>query len=224
MTGEPAPDSGRFRAVLLGVLAVVLALGVVASLALGVVRASGVLGDPDEVQRDREAVMAQARQFMLRLNTYGPDLLEGEQMPDYRETVGSIMTPKFRSSFEEGVVAAEQTVAEAGVARTAEVFAAGVSDLDGSKATALVAGSFTSSYPRNAKKPDGPRVEDQPVPFRVEVDLVLTDGTWLVDDFSPVLADEGTSGGTPAVPSAPSTSAPSTSAPGSGAPSEGSTP
>ncbi|MDN4159853.1 hypothetical protein [Nocardioides abyssi] len=178
---------------LLAVLGVVLALGLVTSLVLGVVRWSGVLGDADEVQAEREAVMAQARQFMLRLNTYGPDDLEGEQMPDYRESVGEVMTPKFRTSFEQGVVAAEQTVVEASVGRVAEVFAAGVSDLTDDKATALVAGSFTSSYPRDGGKPDGPRVDDEPVAFRVRVQLVRSDGSWLVDDFDPVLAEEGAS-------------------------------
>ncbi|NHC25265.1 hypothetical protein G6553_19055 [Nocardioides sp. IC4_145] len=175
---------------LLAVLGGVLALGLVTSLVLGVVRWSGVLGDADEVQADREAVMAQARQFMLRLNTYGPDQLEGEQMPEYRELVGEVMTPKFRTSFEQGVVAAEQTVVEARVGRTAEVFAAGVSDLAGDKATALVAGSFTSSYPRRGAEPDGPRVEDEPVSFRVRVELVRSEGEWLVDDFDPVVAEE----------------------------------
>ena len=191
MTGDRTPAApSRFRSVLLAVLGGVLVLGLVTSLVLGVVRWSGVLGDADEVQADREAVMAQARQFMLRLNTYGPDQLEGEQMPEYRELVGEVMTPKFRTSFEQGVVAAEQTVVEARVGRTAEVFAAGVSDLDGDKATALVAGSFTSSYPRRGAKPDGPRVEDEPVSFRVQVELVRSEGEWLVDDFDPVVAEE----------------------------------
>ena len=32
--------------------------------------------------------MAQTQQFMLRLNTYGPDLLDAQgQMPKYRELV-----------------------------------------------------------------------------------------------------------------------------------------
>ncbi|MBC9733064.1 hypothetical protein [Nocardioides marmotae] len=197
MTGDPTPaGGGRFRVVLLAVLAAVLVVALVASAVMGVLKASGAVGDAGEVQKDREAVMAQARQFMLRLNTYGPDLLEGEQMPEYRETVGEVMTPKFRTSFEQGVVAAEQTVVQGRVGRVAEVFSAGVSDLDGDKATALVAGSFTSSYPRNAKQPDGPRVDVEPVTFRVRVELVRTDGTWLVDDFDPVLA-EGEEGSAP---------------------------
>lgn len=189
--GQPDATGSRFRVVLLLVLAAVLVVGLVASAVLGGLRATGAIGDDsDGVQEEREAVMAQARQFMLRLNTYGPDLLEGEQMPEYRELVSEVITPKFRTSFEQGVAAAESTVAEAAVGREAEVFSAGVSDLDGDKATALVAGSFTNSYPRDARKPDGPRVDDEPVVFRVQVELVRSDGTWLVDDFDPVVAEE----------------------------------
>ena len=65
--------------------------------------------------------MSQAQQFMLRLNTYGPDLLDDQgQMPKYRELVTDVITPKFETSFEKGVVAAEQTVAKAGLSRDGE--------------------------------------------------------------------------------------------------------
>ena len=93
-----------------------------------------------------------------------------------------MITPKFKTSFEEGVVAAEQTVAKAGVSRTAKVFAAGVSSMDADSATALVAGSFTDSYP-DAKGKAAPRPAGA-VP--IEVRLVKTHGRWLVDDFTPV--------------------------------------
>ena len=40
-------------------------------------------GTPTGVQAEREAVMAQTQQFVLRVNTYGPDLLDAQgQMPD----------------------------------------------------------------------------------------------------------------------------------------------
>ncbi len=35
-------------------------------------------GAADGVQSEREAVMRQAEQFMLRINTYGPDQLDDE--------------------------------------------------------------------------------------------------------------------------------------------------
>ena len=175
----PRPGSPTVRLVLLGVLVLAL-LGSAGTL---VWLLAGRRGDAGDEQRQREAVMSQAQQFMLRLNTYGPDLLDDQgQMPKYRKLVSDVITPKFQSSFEAGVVAAEQTVAKAGLSRTAKVFAVGVSQIDPDSATALVAGSFTNSYP-DAK---GKAVPDQPTPFRIEVDLVKTSGRWLVDDFTPV--------------------------------------
>ena len=171
--------AATFRLVLLGVLVVAL----LAAAGTLVWLLGGRRGAAADEQRQREAVMSQAQQFMLRLNTYGPDLLDSKgQMPKYRKLVTDVITPKFESSFENGVVAAEQTVAKAGVSRTAKVFAVGVSSMDADSATALVAGSFTQSYP-DAK---GKAVPDQPAPFRIEVSLVKTHGRWLVDDFTPV--------------------------------------
>lgn len=110
-------------------------------------------------------------------------------MSKYRAQVEQVITPKFKSSFEQGVTAAEQTVAQAGLARTAQVFAVGVSSFDADSATALVAGSFTNTYPQGRQGRKG-RVADDPTPFRIEVKLVKTDGTWLVDDFTPVTGSE----------------------------------
>ena len=188
MTSSSAHDtttqSATFRRVLLGVLVVAL------------VAAGGVLvwlladrqGEADELQAEREQVMAQTEQFMLRMGTFGPDLLEGQQMPEYRERVTEVITPKFATSFEKEAATAEQLVAQAGVSREADVFATGVSVIDADSATALVAGSFTDSYaPRGGGEPQA----QEPVPFRIEVSLVKTDGEWLVDDFSPVTGAEG---------------------------------
>jgi hypothetical protein len=139
-------------------------------------------------QAGRETVMAQSEQFMLRVNTYGPDLLDEKgEMPDYRKLVLEIITPKFKSSFEQGVTAAEQTVSQSGLGRTSQVFSTGVSSMDQDSAVVLVAGTFTNSYPKDPQKPDGKRVDSEPVPFRVKVNLVKTDGKWLVDDFAPVI-------------------------------------
>jgi hypothetical protein len=184
---DAASRSATFRLVLLGVLVAVL----LASGGTMIWLLAGRTGEADDQQSQREAVMAQAEQFMLRVNTYGPDLLaEDGTMPEYRKLVLEVITAKFKASFEKGVTAAEQTVAKAGVGRTAKIFATGVSSLDADSATVLVAGSFTNSYPKNAKNPDSDRVEDVPAPFRVEVQLVKTEGEWLVDDFAPVTAAE----------------------------------
>ena len=123
----------------------------------------------EQDEADRQAVMSQAQQFILRVNTYGPDLLaEDGTMPAYREQVLEVITDKFAASFEESVPAAESTVSQAGFARTAEVFGAGVSAIDRDSATALVAGSFTNSYPVDAEDLEGERQDDLPLPFRVQ--------------------------------------------------------
>jgi hypothetical protein len=192
LSASPAPSPNEagsrpstFRVALLGVLVVAL----LASAGTLVWLLAGRRGEADDLQREREAVMAQSEQFMLRVNTYGPDLLDDQgQMPSYRKLVQEVITAKFETSFANGVSAAEQTVSQAGVARAAKVFAVGVSTIDADSATALVAGSFTNSYPQGKDKDK--RVSDNPAPFRVEVTLVKTDGKWLVDDFSPVTGEE----------------------------------
>ena len=172
------------RTILLGILVVLL----LASAGTLIWLLAGRQGEAAGVQSERETVMSQSEQFMLRVNTYGPDLLDDQdEMPKYRELVEEIITPKFQTSFANGVTAAEQTVAQAGVSRTAKVFAVGVSAIDADSATALVAGSFTNSYPQGKKQT---LVSDEPSAFRVEVMLKKVDGTWLVDDFSPVTGAE----------------------------------
>lgn len=176
-----------FRIVLLGLLVVTL----LASAGTMIWLLASHDDDGKDEQSSREAVMAQSEQFMLRVNTYGPDLLDDKgEMPDYRQSVIEVITPKFKASFEKGVTAAEQTVAKSGLGRTVKVFATGVSSMDQDSAVVLVSGSFVNSYPKDPEKPDGKRVDGPEVGFRVEVNLVKTDGKWLVDDFQPVTAAE----------------------------------
>jgi Mce-associated membrane protein len=195
-----APTAHRLRLVLLVVLSFLLVAAVAAVAYLGATRpvpALGVDGEQDSLQTQRESVMAQAEQFMLRINTYGPDQLSDDgTMPDYRKLVEEVITPKFAADFEKNAPLAEATVKQAGLARTAEVFSTGVSAIDSDSATALVAGSITQSYP---KKPGSDqRVQTEPAPFRVQVSLVKIKGTWLIDDFQPLTGtdDDQSSGGT----------------------------
>ena len=52
--------------------------------------------------------MAQTEQFMLRMGTFGPDLLdESGGMPEYRERVKEVITPKFSTSFDQEAATAE---------------------------------------------------------------------------------------------------------------------
>jgi hypothetical protein len=191
---EPETDAPASPALLRwGVLAVLGVLIVGSLVALGI-QAAHRGGDPfstkDESQAARDDVMAQARRFMVRVNTYGPDLLEGSKMPKYRTGVSALVTAKFGADFDKNVPYAEATVAQAGLARTTEVYAVGVGDLDldRGRATALVAGSFTNSFPDPKDK--SKRVPADPQPYRVQVTLVRQHGTWKVDAFAPVGADQ----------------------------------
>ncbi len=210
MALPPAPaDAGRttvltprvrlaIASVLALVVAVCVALLVWMSVA-GRASADGGLDLPDE----REQAMSLTDQFVKRLGTYSPDMVDGSgQMPEYRDQVREVITPKFAADFDKEVSTAEQLVAQAGITRTADVFATAVSSIDDDSARVLVAGAFTDSY-EQGKGTKATTIDQEPLPFRFLVDLVVIDGKWLVDDFSPVTGadDEGapqpTEGSTP---------------------------
>jgi Mce-associated membrane protein len=199
--GTARTTSQRLRLIVLVVLSVLLVASLAAVGYLATTRpvsALGIEGDQASLQSQREKVMAQAQQFMLRINSYGPDQLDGDTMPDYRKQVEEVITPKFAADFEKNAPLAEATVKQAGLARTAEVFSTGVSAIDSDSATALVAGSITQSYPKSPGSDE--RVQTEPAPFRVQVTLVKVKGTWLVDDFTPLTGteDDGSPTGSPA--------------------------
>jgi hypothetical protein len=193
-TGPSAPQAPRFRRGLLAALVAVTVAGLIALvwlLSSRGVDAVGVQGDQERLQGEREAVMAQTEQFLLRMGTYGPDLLdESGAMPEYRERVKEVITAKFAVSFEKEAATAEQLVAQAKISRVAAVFSTGVSAIDEDSATALVAGSFTDSYPTDQSSDQSSDQPREPAPFRIEVDLVKVDGEWLVDSFTPVTGGE----------------------------------
>lgn len=185
-----------------GVVAIALALACAAALVLLVVqvveRANASDGGLDEPQA-RERVMSVTDQFVKRLGTYGPDMVDASgQMPAYREQVREVITPKFAADFDEQVATAEQLVAQAGVTRSTDVFATGVSSIDDDSARVLVAGAFNDTYAQPAPEgsakgsgKSGGEVTQEPYPFRFVVELVRVDGEWLVDDFSGVNGSGG---------------------------------
>lgn len=208
MSGDTAAP-GRWRNLKRGALLGFVALVLGALVALLWATFERYDGDPRELvagsadlQGDRDRVMRQARSFMVRMNTYGPEELDegGKTMPGYRDELLSMVSDKFGSDFEtNGAPLAEATVSQQGLARTAEVYAVGVKRLDEDSAVALVAGSFTNSYPETPGSET--RVTLDPQPFRVRVALIETDGKWLVDSFEPVASQAG-QGGTPDLPGA----------------------
>jgi hypothetical protein len=192
--GGPATP-GRRRSALAALLVVVVlgCVGLLVWMSLGGrAAADGGLERADE----REQVMSLTDQFVKRLGTYSPDMLDDSgQMPDYRSQVREVITPKFAADFDKEVATAEQLVAQGGITRSADVFATGVSSIDDDSARVLVAGAFSDSYSqgRGAK---ARTVEQEPLPFRFTVDLVRIDGDWLVDDFTPVSSPDDAGGAT----------------------------
>jgi Mce-associated membrane protein len=186
-TGGP---DGRFRLVLLGVLVVALLASAGALVWLLAQRQ----GDAEGAQSERDAVLRQTEQFVLRLNTYGPDGLDAQKhLPDYQKQVTEVITPKFAADFEKsGLPIAEQTVAQAGYARSVKVYGVGVESIDADSATAIVAAGFTGSYPDPQHPNDASKRADSDADvLRWEVDLVRSDGEWLVDDYAPVKTGDG---------------------------------
>lgn len=187
--------TSRVRRTLLAVLvvALVVLLGAGAWLvSTRVAEVPGVglrIGAPTDEQQERQEALQTGRTFVERMSEFGPDDLEGQQMPGYRDRVSELMSPAFSEQFlNTGVQLAEATVAQAKMGRSVEVDSAGVEEIHADAAELLVAGSITNSYP----DPDGEgRVEDRPLPFRYRVSLVTIEGEWLVDNYVPVLAEQG---------------------------------
>jgi len=228
------PTSHSLRLTLLVVLIALLLASTAAVAYLAATRpvpALGLDGDQDAIQSQRENAMAQAEQFMLRVNTYGPDLLDGDTMPEYRTLVEEVITPKFAADFEKSAPLAEGTVKQAGVVRTAQVFSTGVSAIDSDSATALVAGQLTSTFPRRLRDQigdlcpvSGDRLVCPPSGFRVQVDLVKVKGEWLVDDFVPLSGEDETGAGDGTLPGTEVTPSPGTTEQTPSAPTDGSSP
>jgi Mce-associated membrane protein len=189
---DPRPVRGaRARWVVLGVL-VALIVASLGYLGVRIGQGEGSLGNrvsqafhptQSSLSTDRDAAMSQARQFALRVNTYGPDMLQGKTMPAYRAQVEPVITDKLKAQFDQSATLADATVAENGLERTCDVYATGVAAIDASTATVLVAGDFTFSYPKHPGSKQYVRAADEL--FRWEVQLDKVDGTWLVDSFGP---------------------------------------
>jgi Mce-associated membrane protein len=185
-----APRAAAFRLVLLGVLVLALVASLVWIPTLLAHRQVAVFGhevgtdDAAATQADREAAMASTQQFVLRVNTYGPRLMDSHgRMPQYRSRVEAVITPKFAASFEKSVPVAEQSVKSYGLDRTCAVYATGVEVVDSDSAQVLMAGSISQTVLDRR----GKRVSTgEPSPFRLRVSLDKIDGKWLVDDYQPV--------------------------------------
>ncbi len=185
LTPTPSTSGSRLTFLSAGLALVVAACAVI--LLVHTVSSSDATESRADDPAAREQVMNQANQFVLRVNTYGPeDLDEQNAMPEYAERVREVITAKFAVDFNESITFAEQTVAQAGYARDVEIFSSGVETIDADSASVLVAGALNGSYPDPQREG---RIEYEPQPFRFQVSLVRTGDEWLVDDFFPLTGE-----------------------------------
>lgn len=213
---EEEPRRDRLRWLVLAALAFVTVVCLAAAAVLVLTRGEGDPLDSLESLREepapapeveREELLSLGREFVVRFNTYGPEMLEEGRLPEYAGT-SDLMSAKFAEVFDANIGYAEETVVDTGVGRSAEVAAVGIASQDADSAELLVAGTVRFSYPNPADEEQ--RIDSPPNKVRYQVSLVRIDGTWLVDDLDdiddglPSLADADVSQPTaPAEPTQP---------------------
>ena len=173
---QSAPADGRAAGFRLGLLGVLLALLLVAAGSFIWLAADRLGNEQSDLQGDRERVMSTAEQFMLRLGTHNPSMLDDQgKMPEYRRLVEELSTTKLKTQLDGAdFQIAEKLTDQAGLSRTTLVYATGVQSIDADSATVLVAGSVTDTFSKQ-----DPR---EPQAFRYALGLVKVEGSWLVDD------------------------------------------
>ena len=156
-------------------LASVLALLLVACLVLLVVEVSSLRpkADEDEAnsQARSEAVRA-AERFTVQFNTY-----DSADLPAYEKSLKSMMSPKFKASFDKAITQVEASIKQGKVKSKGEVLKSAVASQDADSAQVLVVSDA------NAKTIYDPNVARH---FRWEISLVKINGRWLVDSYEPV--------------------------------------
>ena len=180
-----APRSSRRSRFALLVALVLVIVGCLVSLGVLLVTEDDAADDSSSSapQAQREELVSQTQQFVIRVNTYGPSWLDDKnRMPRYVAGVSELMTAKFAASFEQSVVIPESQVAQSGYGRSAAVYAVGVASMDSDSAVVLVGFVRTDSYP----KPRDPtkRLKLPGNAERWAVSLVRTGGEWLVDNYA----------------------------------------
>lgn len=162
---------GRLVVILAGLCAVLL----VAALAVAGLMFKRI-SDDRAVDRARSEAIAAAEQFALRM-----DGIELGNFDEYKESIEPLLTTKERTVFEQQFKQFEQAYEEAKAqgmetseAGEGEIIFSGATDVDPDSATVLVA--HDSTVPGQA----------QSLHFRWQLGMRKVDGTWLVDDFTPV--------------------------------------
>ena len=123
----------------------------------------------DDARRD-EAAQA-ASQFAVDVNTYS-----AQDVDTYSDRVSAQLTDDFAGSFQEALQGLVEQVETAELESEGEVLKSAVASIDQDSARVLVVADATvdSVFQTRVRH------------FRWEVELVRQDGTWLIDNFTPV--------------------------------------
>jgi Mce-associated membrane protein len=127
--------------------------------------------DFESEQQARNDAVRVAEQFTAQVNNYDNATIE-----QYRASVTPLLTTKFRTEFTKAMEDIVASVKQAEVKSEGDVVSSAVAGIDPDSAQVLVVADATvqTVFDTRARH------------FRWEVDLVEVDGTWLVDNFTPV--------------------------------------
>ena len=129
------------------------------------------LRESDAELETRAYVARVAEQFTVSVNNY-----DSESVEDYQSTVSRMLSTKFQTEFAKAMEDIVASVQQAQMDSKGTVLASGVATVDDDSARVLVvADADVKTVFDNRQRH-----------FRWEVALVKVDGTWLVDDFTPV--------------------------------------
>jgi hypothetical protein len=168
--GEDERAEGRLPSPALRIAAALLVLLLAAAVAAVVVFAQQIRADED-AQKERAAVSNVASQFALRM-----DKVDGTAFDKYTKGINELLTTKAKASNKEVFDAMKQSYETAKIKGNGKVLLTGVGDFDDDSATVLVVHDALVTTTQG----------DVQHHYRWTVDMVKVDGSWLVDDFSPV--------------------------------------
>ena len=152
------------------VLSALLAVLLVAATVAAVLFSTRLHGD-SERNRDRAAAVSVAEQFALRVDNFN-----GKSIEKYSKNIQALLTTKFKAEFDKQFEPFKQVYTQADATGTGKILVSGVGTADADSATVLVAHDALVKS----------KLGDQQRHNRWTVSVVKVQGTWRIDDFSPV--------------------------------------
>jgi hypothetical protein len=156
-----------------GIAAFLTILAIVAVVAL-VVELTSLKSRSGALRSDlsaRSAVVRAAERFSVQVNNY-----DVSSVDRYQATITPLLSPKFKGEFDKAMTDIVASVKQAKMSSRGEVLTSAVAGLDPDSAKVLVVSDATVKTVFDSRARH----------FRWEVSLVKIDGSWLVDDFTPV--------------------------------------